>query len=185
MVATILSIFAVVASVASASFIWIQARQLQTQNQLQALIQVGSTWNAETMRFQRGVWAADELRTRLTDDGRNLDALEPILEFLEEFAGLLTRRVLDDKLVWDSTIGWHAARYYLYNQDNGNLARLRDKWQDASLYQNLSLLWKRYVEVEARERGISEPELIKQIHATREKFLAAECNAYRLSQSSD
>jgi hypothetical protein len=181
MVATILSIVAVVASIASALFIWIQARLLQAQNQLQALIQLGSTWNSETMRLQRSRWAEDELRTRLADDSRNLDVLEPVLEFLEEFAGLLRSRVLDDKLVWDSTIGWHAARYYLYNQGNGNLARLRDKWQDATLYQNLSLLWQRYVEVEARERGIKEPELIMQIRETREKFLAAECNAYRLS----
>jgi hypothetical protein len=150
MVATILSIVAVLASIASALFIRIQARLLREQNQLQALIQLASTWNSEIMRLRRARWAEDERRIHIAEEGRNLDALEPVLEFLEEFAGLLGTRVLDDRLVWDSTIGWHAARYYLYNQDNGNLARLRDKWQDATLYQNLSLLWQRYVEVEAK-----------------------------------
>jgi hypothetical protein len=53
-------------------------------------------------------WAEDEAKTRLGASDHDLDALEPILEFLEEFAGLHKRGVLDDSIVWDSNIGWHA-----------------------------------------------------------------------------
>jgi hypothetical protein len=137
------------------------------------------------MSLLRGRWAEDELRTHLADEDRILDAAEPILEFLEEFAGLHKRRIPDDELVWDSTIGWHAARYYSYNLDNGNVARLRDQWQDATLYQNLAELWRGYLKVEAAERGINEQALTDQIRATRQKFLAAERNAYRPTKSPD
>ena len=185
MVATILSIVAVGASVATAWFVARQVILLRTQNQLQALIQLSATWNSSAMAMLRHRWAEDELRVRLSESDRNLDALEPILEFLEEFAGLQKRQVLDDELVWDSTIGWHAARYYFYNYDNGNVGRLREQWQDGTLYQNLSDLWPRYLKVEAAQRGINEHQLTEQITETRPKFLAAELNAYRPSESTD
>jgi hypothetical protein len=185
MIATILSIVAVAAGLLTALFIWKQVRLLRTQNQLLALIQLSANWNSNGMSLLRYRWAEDELRAHLADEDRNLDALEPILEFLEEFAGLRERRILDDELVWDSTIGWHAARYYFYNHDNGNVGRLRAQWQDATLCQNLAGLWRRYLKVETAERGINEQELIKQVRATRQKFLAAERNAYRPSESTD
>src|SRR5216684_3688790 len=92
------------------------------------------------MRFLRSSWAEDELRDRVTDDDRDFDTLEPLLEFLEEFASLRRQKILDDELVWDSTIGWHAARYYFYNFDNNNVGWLRSNWMDGTLYQNLEIL---------------------------------------------
>lgn len=171
-----------VGTVAAAWFIWSQANLLRTQNQLQALFQLNATWDSARMRSLRSRWAEDELRTRLTDDDRDLNSLELILEFLEEFAGLKVRKVLDDDLVWDTTIGWHAARYFLYNKSNGNIGRLRTKWIDGTLYQNLDELWLAYVRVEVAQRNINEQELIKQIQESGRNFLEVERDAYRISK---
>ncbi len=183
--ATIFSIVALVAAIATAWFVWIQANLLGTQNELSAVIQLNAVWNSEYMRALRSRWAEDEIRDRLGDSDRDLISLEPLLEFLEEFAGLHKRKILGDELIWDSTIGWHAVRYYLYNQENGNIPRLKNQWADATLYQNLSRLWDSYLKPEAKQRGIDENELVKQVRETKQKFLDAERHAAGLSQSAD
>ena len=185
MLATVLSMAAFAVSVLTALFIWWQARELRKQNQLQAVIQLTALWDSVRMRSMRSQWAEDELKIRLTEDDRDLICLEPLMEFLEEFASLRKQKVLNDELVWDSTIGWHATRYYIYNLENGNVGRLRSKWLDATLYENLETLWDGYLEVESRERGIDEGQLRKQILETKGDFLEAEHNARRFSESSD
>jgi hypothetical protein len=114
-------------------------------------------------------------------------SLEPVLEFLEEFAGYWSRGVLDDELVWDSTIGWHAARYYFYNHDDGSIDSLKVKWGgDTTLYQNLAKLWESYLKEEMRNRtGLDRIKFEHEIRNTKESFLEAEAyNAPAGSQSS-
>ena len=82
-------------ALATALIILIQARQLRLQIQLSALIDLQREWESPRMR---------DLRTRWAKDSKQMDALEPILEFLEEFAGLRRRRVMSNKLIWDSTL---------------------------------------------------------------------------------
>jgi hypothetical protein len=173
---TFLSIAAIAISAATALFVWMQVRLLRLQNQSSSLISENLIWNSPRMCSLRLSWANDELRNRLASTDRNLDALEPILEFLEEFAVFHKRQLFDDELVWDSTIGWHATRYYIYNCDNDNMGRLREKWQDASLYESLGILWDRYLRIEARHRGMTERTLLEHIRETKQKFLEAECN---------
>jgi hypothetical protein len=76
-------------------------------------------------------------------------------------------------------------RYYLYNWENGNIGRIRDGWQDATIHQNLPLLWQDYVRVEEKVRKIDANRLLKQIRETKQKFLDAERHATRLSQGAD
>jgi hypothetical protein len=182
---TLLSAIAIVVSAATAMFVWMQVRLVKLQNQSGSLISENLIWNSTRMCSLRFSWANDELRNRLGSSDRNLDALEPILEFLEEFAVFHKRHLFDDELVWDSTIGWHATRYYIYNWENGNIASLREKWLDASLYESLGILWNRYLRVEARQRGITEGTLLAHVRDTKQKFLEAECNACRISASPD
>jgi hypothetical protein len=106
--ATIISIVALVATIATAWYVRGQATLLRMQNELNALIQLNTFWDSEYIRTLRSRWAQDELRNHLGDSDRDLFSLEPLLEFLEEFAGLHKRKVLGDELIWDSTIGWHA-----------------------------------------------------------------------------
>ena len=183
--ATMISILALATSIASAAFVWTQTRLLRSQNQMQALLELNSRWESDRLQGLRGRWAEDELRTRLSEDDRDLFSLEPLMEFLEEFATLGRQKILDAQLVWDSTLGWHAVRYYFYNSENGNIARLREKWIDATLYQNLAILWEEYTSVETIERGITEDELTKQIRETKDKFLEAERNGSRIPKSTD
>lgn len=181
----VLAIIAIAVSAATAVFVWMQVRLLRLQNQSGSLISLSSIWNSTRMCSLRLSWANDELRNRLANSDRNLDGLEPIMEFLEEFAVIHKRRLFDDELVWDSTIGWHATRYYIYNWENGNIARLREKWLDASLYESLGILWNRYLAVEARQRGVTENSLLAQIRDTKQRFLEAERSACRIPESAN
>ncbi len=117
----------------------------------------------------RAGWAANQ-----TD----LEATEPVFEFLEEFAGLGARGIFKKDLIWDSTVGWHAARYYFYSGENGVLPRIRAKWLDETLYQNLERLWRHYQGVEKRERREGGKSLEEQLRLTRDKFLADEKARY-------
>jgi hypothetical protein len=184
-VALVVSFAALLVSALTALFIWKQVGLMRLQNQSGSLISENSIWNSPRMCSLRLSWAIDELRDRLGPSDKNLNALEPVLEFLEEFAVFHKRSLFDDELVWDSTIGWHATRYYIYNWENGNVARLRDKWLDASLYESLGILWSRYLTVEARQRGLKEDTLLAHIRDTKQRFLEAECSASGIPEGAD
>jgi len=85
---------------------------------------------------------------------------------------------LNRDLLWDTTIGWHASRYYFYNQANGNVAKLREQWKDHTLFQNLELeLWPDYVNKEVDERKaerMTREKLEQDLRATKMEFLKAE-----------
>ncbi|MBV8360449.1 MAG: hypothetical protein JO189_21330 [Deltaproteobacteria bacterium] len=170
---------------ATAVFVRMQVHLLRLQNQSGSLISENLIWNSTRMCSLRLSWANDELRNRLGSSDRNLDALEPILEFLEEFAAFHKRRLFDDELVWDSTIGWHATCYYIYNCENDNIPSLREKWLDASLYESLGILWDRHLTVEAQRRNITEATLLAHIRDTKQKFLEAERTACTIPEGPD
>jgi len=166
-----------VATLATALIILRQATLLGQQNQVNALIELQREWESPRMHFLRSRWAAE------TTD---LGAVEPILEFLEEFAGFRKREVLNNELIWDTTIGWHAVHYYFYNDENGNIENLRSRWRDKSLFQNLEVvLWPAYIENECKERGMNEEGIKQELRETKSCFVEAEkeCNAHRLSES--
>lgn len=168
-----------VATLATAIIILKQASLLGEQNQVNVLVELQRDWESLRMHSLRSRWGANTA---------DLDALEPILEFLEEFAGFRKRGVLNDELVWDTTIGWHAVHYYFYNAENGNIEKLRERWLDQSLFQNLEKeLWPSYVGDESEQRATSEQKIKEEFSLTSQLFIDAEkkCNAYRLSQSSD
>lgn len=158
-----------VGTLLTAGIIYWQARLLRVQNQVQALLQFNLAWDSREMYALRAKWAANP---------SNLEIVEPVLEFLEEFAGLGARGIFKKALIWDSTIGWHAARYYFYNLENGVLPRLRAKWLDETLYQNLDRLWRHYQTVEQRERREDGKSLEEQLRQTKGKFLEDEKARY-------
>ena len=146
--------------------IWWQASLLRRQIRASVLIEYEKTWRSDHMVRLRSSWASN---------GKDLDQLERILEYLEEFAGLHDKAVLDDRLVWDSTLGWHAARYYFYNQDS--IKELRNKWRDRSLFDNLEKqFWPRYLKQERKRRRVTEDKLEEELRATKQIFIDAERN---------
>jgi hypothetical protein len=193
----VVSVITSSATLATAFIILRQASLLREQNQLNALISLQREWESPRLRSHRSGWARSsnspaaaimeyDFKT-VADYARKLAALEPVLEFLEEFAGFWKRGVLDDGLVWDSTIGWHASRYYLYSADDGSIASLRERWGDTTLYQNLEMLWDSYVNEEIKNRpGLHKALLEKEIRDTKQSFIKAESqDALGSSKSSD
>lgn len=143
-----------------------QTSLLKRQIRASVLIEYEKTWRSDHMVHLRSNWASN---------GKDLDHLERILEYLEEFAGLQDKAVLDDRLVWDSTLGWHAARYYFYNQDS--IKELRNKWRDRSLFDNLEKqFWPRYLKQERTRRRVTEDKLEEELRATKQIFMDAERN---------
>lgn len=169
---------AAAAGVLTAIIIWTQARLLVVQNQINALIQLQGQWESERMRSQRSRWA------RRPED---LLTLEPILEFLEEFAGFKKRGILTDDLIWDTTVGWHAARYYFYNLEN--IKNLRRKWEDCTLFRNLEKdLWPAYLKNEICQRSnTNRLTIAEEFERTKPHFLKGEetCADSKVSASSD
>jgi hypothetical protein len=161
-------------TIATALIIWRQAYLLNQQNQVNALIELQRDWESHRMHSLRSSWAwAPTERT---------EELEPILEFLEEFAGFRKRKVLNDELIWDTMIGWHAARYYFYNLENGNIDKFRKDWVDGQIFQNLEqTLWPAYVRNESKQNkkfhgaaAKSEDQVKEELRNTMSLFLERE-----------
>jgi len=72
--------------------------------------------------------------------------LEGILEFFEKLASMFK---LSGELpfIYQSTLGWYAAQYFLFAHEHGQIKYLRDVWQD-SLYQDLEELYTFYLDKE-------------------------------------
>jgi hypothetical protein len=153
------------ATAATALIIWWQARLLRRQSQLSALIDLQQEWESRRMLFLRAKWAASEY---------NLEHAERVLEFLEDFAGFRRLKVLRNRHIWDSTLGWHAALYYFYNCENGNIARLREKWDDRTFFGNLESLWRGYIRQEFWRRWITRRNLEKKLVHAKGKFMKSE-----------
>lgn len=156
----------VVGAFLTAIIIWWQAGLLRAQNQLHALIELQREWNSERMTKLRVVWAQDE---------SDIERLEPILEFLEDFARFRSDKLLTDEAVWDTTLGWHAALYYFYNQKNDNIGKLRTKWKDGTFFRNLEKLWPAYVQEEIKQRKLKSPlDLEEALLGIKKDFMTAE-----------
>jgi len=69
--------FTMVGAFVTAYIIWSQAGLLRAQNELHAIIELQKEWNSERMLTLRSAWAVNE---------GDIERLEPILEFLEDFA---------------------------------------------------------------------------------------------------
>lgn len=72
--------------------------------------------------------------------------LEGILEFFEKLASMFA---LSGELpfVYQSTLGWYAARYFLFAREHGQIKYICDLWQD-HLYQDLEHLYAFYLRSE-------------------------------------
>lgn len=142
--------------------IWWQGSLIKKQMQLNALIDLEKEWNSQEMCMAR---------SKAFTDSPDTDDLEIVLEFLEKFAYFQKVKVLDRDLVWDSTLGWYAFRYYYYNEEK--IPKIRNKWRD-DLYVNLENLYTSYQDIEAKEKN-KEVEKIKQdLNATKNDFLESE-----------
>jgi hypothetical protein len=164
-----------VAAAATALIIYVQAELLRDQNeqgrlqeQARLLMDLESTWRSKHFLTLRSTWAKKQRQAE-----EDLEGLELVVEFLEEFAVLRNLNLLDDDLIWDSTIGWHAVRYYFYSLSD--IEKLRARWGgDTTLFDKLKNLWTGYLQVEQRERNLSPGQIEEELRETKDHFLKAE-----------
>jgi len=159
-----------IGTLATAFIIRRQARLLHTQNQFEALTGLNARWDSLQLLKLRNAWAQNE----------GVPSTEAVLEFLEEFAALKDRSVLKKRQFWYSVLGWYAAHYFIYNQDNGNIGKIREKWGDRSLYGALKGLTSDYLAFEAREMKERKEEVRERILRNKDKFKEDEQRRYEL-----
>ncbi|MGA2937141.1 MAG: SET domain-containing protein-lysine N-methyltransferase [Syntrophobacteraceae bacterium] len=172
----------------AAFIVFTQIRTLQKQLQVNALMDYSKQWNSAEMRSRRkaamDIIAADKLSL----ETRNLDLLEQVLEPLEDFSTLAADGVLSKDLIWHSSLGWYASRYFIYSFDNGTIDAIRSKWAiapnepDDSYYEQLQCLYNQYLKKETKRRNskyakickITTNDVEKGYLSDKEKFIFSE-----------
>jgi hypothetical protein len=125
--------------VAADVVIW-QGYLIKRQLAFSTYLDLDNEWNSEEMiKIRQSVHAPT---SKAWDHSR----LEGILEFFEKFASMF-RLSGDMPFVYQSTLGWYAAHYFLYAREHGQITYLRKLWED-HLYQDLEYLYGFYVKSE-------------------------------------
>jgi len=98
---------------------------------------------------------------------------------MEDFSTLADAGVLDHKLVWESTFGWHASRYYYYGKNNNSIDAIRDKWglpnkPDITYYKMLERLYNQYKDNEQKERDLASDEIELGYRINKKMFIHSE-----------
>ena len=124
----------------AAGIIWWQAKLLKRQIALSTFLELDKEWNSEAMIETRK-------NVRREDGSWNISRLEGALEFFEKLSMLESTKALYKEDVFDSTLIWYLARYFLFARDE--IARLRsEKWKD-NVYTDIEDLYDRFLDREA------------------------------------
>jgi hypothetical protein len=132
--------------------VYSQLISLRDQLQLQALMEYSKQWNSQEMKDKRKT-AMNILKLKPVPQDVNIDPLEQVLELLEDFSSLANKKIIDQKLVWKSSLGWYASRYFYYSRENGSIEMIRSKWcsesqKDNTYYEELESLYDQYLDNE-------------------------------------
>lgn len=162
----------------TAFVIFTQLILLQNQMATQTLIEFSRAWNDPITASKRKE-AVAALALPSDKIGEKIDCVEGILEVLEDFSTFARREVVDKGLVWDSTLGWYAVRYFHYADQCGALKYARSRWCippnfDPTLYENLEWLYGEYLKREAHNREIDPESLKNEYDTTKQKFIESE-----------
>jgi hypothetical protein len=120
--------------------IW-QGYLIKRQLAFSTYLDLDKEWNEEEMIDARKTVHAPG--SEEWDDSR----LEAILEFFEK-VGTLFKTSGDTQLFYGSTLGWYAAHYFLFAREHGQIAHLRELWQD-KLYEDVESFYMFYLRRDA------------------------------------
>ena len=144
----------------AAIIVYTQIRTLQRQLQVNTLMDYSKQWNSTEMRARRKAAVEIIAADKVILETSNLDLLEQVLEPLEDFSTLAADGVLSKDLIWHSSLGWYASRYFIYSFANGSIDAIRAKWglapnePDDTYYEQLQWLYNQYLEQEAQRRSL-------------------------------
>lgn len=159
----------------AAIVVYFQIVSLKEQLQAQTLMEYSKQWSSSAMVARRKAAMHLLKYDDVSRVGVDLEQLEKVLELLEDFSTLAE----DDKLIWDSSLGWYASRYFYYSYQNKSIKAIREKWgfqdePDETYYEKLEKLYDKYVDNEAKYRGIKIDEVKRGYLDDKKKFIHAE-----------
>src|SRR5208283_2968694 len=144
------------------------------------LMEYSKQWNSPDMRANRQFVAMHVLALHtVTTDTIHLERLEQLLELLEDVSTLAEDRVLSEKLVWDSSLGWYASRYFFYSEKNGSIQSSREKWgspgkPDDTYWEQLQTMYGKYLKREGKRLRATSKEVEDIYFSSKDKFIASE-----------
>jgi hypothetical protein len=119
--------------------VW-QGYVIKRQLAFSTYLDLDKEWNSKAMMEARQTVHAPG-----TDDWDH-SRLEAVLEFFEKLASLF-KLAGDMPLIYESTLGWYAVRYFLLAREHGQIEYLQNLWKD-NLYQDLKDLYAFYLRAE-------------------------------------
>lgn len=147
--------------IAAGVVVW-QGYLIKRQLAFSTYLDLDKEWNSEEMiEARKAVHAPGSMEW-------NHSRLEGILEFFEKLASMF-KLSGDMPFIYQSTLGWYAAQYFLFAHEHGQIKYLRDLWQDY-LYQDLEDLYTLYLENEVGRSQKAQQDWKNRRLATEEKF---------------
>jgi hypothetical protein len=104
-------------------------------------LELDKEWNSDDM-----IKARQNVHVPKSDQWDH-SRLEAVLEFFEKLASLF-RISGEMPFIYESTLGWYAAQYFLFARTHGQVEYLRKLWQE-NLYTDLESFYNFYVRREA------------------------------------
>ena len=147
--------------VAAVVVVW-QGYLIKQQIVFSTYLDLDKEWNSTEMI---------EARQRVHEPGtKNWDQsrLEVILEFFEKLASMY-KLSGDMPFIYESTLGWYAARYFLFARKHGQIDALRELWKD-DIYRDLENLYTLYLRNEKGRSKKAQEEWETMCLATEERF---------------
>jgi hypothetical protein len=147
--------------VAAVVVVW-QGYLIKQQIAFSTYLDLDKEWNSAEM-----IEARQTVHEPGSDDWDH-SRLEGILEFFEKLASMY-KLSGDMPFIYQSTLGWYAARYFLFAREHGQIQHLRQLWKD-KLYKDLEDLYTFYVRNEMKHNKKTQKEWEAQCLRTEEKF---------------
>jgi len=118
--ATLATLFA--GALAADVVVW-QGYLIKRQLAFSTYLDLDKEWNSQEM-----IEARQRVHTPDSDEW-DYSRLETILEFLEKLS-LMFRVSGDMRLLYRTTLGWYASRYFLFARHHGQIDHLRELWSE-------------------------------------------------------
>jgi hypothetical protein len=147
--------------VAAVVVVW-QGYLIKQQIAFSTYLDLDKEWNSKEMIEARKT--VHEPGSKDWDHSR----LEGILEFFEKLASMY-KLSGDMPFIYQSTLGWYAARYFLFAREHGQIQYLRQLWKD-ELYKDLEDLYTFYLRNEKGRNKKAQKKWEAQCITTEEKF---------------
>jgi hypothetical protein len=132
--------------VAADVVVW-QGYLIKRQLAFSTYLDLDKEWNSSEM-----IKARQNVHARNSEEW-NDSLLEAILEFFEKLASMF-KLSGDMPFIYESTLGWYAAQYFLFAREHGRIRHLRDLWKDQLLYSDLEHLYSFYLKREVGHNRI-------------------------------